>query len=469
MAGLRSRLSLVHDSKVETIFSDDFNTDSFVLSPDKKKALVVGTMKNSPQYSLYSVVRELDIETKTWKTLVPDGVLSVFGAWYVGDKIISIGSEMDHHGCNQNPDFFLLEDGSVKVLKRWGEAIGSTVGTDVRLGGGAQIASDGDWLYFTTTLDHSSYVYRINASGEMESVIGEEGSVDCFGVKNGKLYFIGMRDQKLQELYDEDEKQLTTINEKALKNKYVAKPEEVKFQNDGIEFTGWVIKPYGYIEGKKYPAIFDIHGGPKTVYGTVFMHEMQLWASEGYFAFWTNPRGADGRGDDFADIRGKYGTIDYEDLMAFTDAVLCAYPDIDKDRLGETGGSYGGFMSNWILGHTDRFKAIATQRSIYNWISFWGTSDISPFFAEDQNAATIHDIEALYHRSPMEGILKNAKTPTLIIHSDKDYRCPVEQGYQLFNALVSKGVETKMALFQDETHALSRRGKPSNRLKRLSE
>ena len=126
-------------------------------------------------------------------------------------------------------------------------------------------------------------------------------------------------------------------------------------------------------------------------------------------------------------------------------------------------------MSNLILGHTDRFKAIATQRSIYNWVSFWGTSDIGPYFAADQCAANIDDLECLFHRSPMEEILKNAKTPTLIIHSDKDYRCPVSEGYQLYSALVEMGVDSKLMLFHDETHELSRSGKPLNRIKRLRE
>ena len=199
------------------------------------------------------------------------------------------------------------------------------------------------------------------------------------------------------------------------------------------------------------------------------MHEMQLWASEGYFVFWTNPRGADGRGDEFADIRGKYGTIDFDDLMVFTDKVLELYPDIDRTRVGETGGSYGGFMSNWILGHSDRFAAIATQRSIVNWVAFWGTSDIGPYFVTDQCAAGIDEPEKLWERSPMKAIITNASTPTLIIHSDKDYRCPVSEGYQLFNLLADKGVDTKLVLFHDENHDLSRSGKPKNRIKRLSE
>ena len=467
--GRRSRLVFVKNGKGERVFPDDFSTFSYSLSPDKSRLLAVGEVRKSPKEQFFSEIREVETSSGEWRTLLPSTQISVYSAYYLEDRIIAIGSRMDKYGLNQNADFYYIEDQEAKLLKKWGEAIGSSVGSDVRLGGGNSIVQDGDWLYFTTTLDHSSYIYRINRDGEVENVIGDEGSVDCFSVKDGKLLFIGLRDQKLQEIYSEEEECLTEFNSKVLEGKYVAVPEEIDYENDGVPLTGWVIKPFGYEEGKKYPAIFDIHGGPKTVYGTVFMHEMQYWANEGYFVFWTNPRGADGRGDEFADIRGKYGTIDYSDLMKFTDVVLEKYSAIDRERIGETGGSYGGFMSNWILGHTDRFKAIATQRSIYNWVSFWGTSDIGPYFATDQCGAGIDDLEALFHRSPMEEILKNAKTPTLIIHSDKDYRCPVSEGYQLYSALVEKGVESKLMLFHDETHELSRSGKPRNRVKRLKE
>ena len=467
--GRRSRLVFVEEGKCRRVFDDDFSTENFSISPDKSKILATGVCRKGPKEEFFSEIREVNAGDGTWKTILPVGSLAVFHADYLDGKVIVIGSDMSHHGLNQNPDFYTIENGEAKLLKKWGEAIGSSVGTDIRLGGGKSVVKDGEWLYFTTTLDHSSYIYRINADGEIESVVGDEGSVDSFAVCKGEVKFIGLRDQKLQEIYSADEECLTHFNDKILHGKYVATPEEIVYENDGVRLTGWVIKPFGYEEGKKYPAIFDIHGGPKTVYGTVFMHEMQYWANEGYFVFWTNPRGSDGRGDEFADIRGKYGTIDYSDLMKFTDVVLERYPDIDKDRLGETGGSYGGFMSNWILGHTDRFKAIATQRSIYNWVSFWGTSDIGPYFAKDQCAAGIDDLPGLFHRSPMEEILKNAATPTLIIQSDKDYRCPVSEGYQLYSALVEMGVDSKLMLFHDETHELSRSGKPCNRVKRLKE
>ena len=469
ISGRRNRLVIIKNGTIESIFKDDFSVDSYSLSSNKEKLVVIGETRVSPKMQFTSEIRVVDTKNGSWYIALPLGLLSISGAWMIGDSIIALSSDMKKYGINQNPDFYLIEDGKAKLLSKWGESIYSSVGSDVRYGTGESAVVDGSWLYFTTTLGHSSYIYRVNAKGKIEAVVQEEGSIDSIASYKGKLYFIGLRKQKLQELYSASNGQLTHFNDKVLKGKYVAKPEEIRYSNDGVDLVGWLIKPFNYEKGKKYPAILDIHGGPKTVYGTVFVHEMQYWANHGYFVFWTNPRGSDGHGDEFADIRGKYGTIDYSDLMAFTDTVLEKYPSIDPRRIGETGGSYGGFMSNWILGHTKRFKAIATQRSIYNWISFFGTSDIGPYFATDQCKAGLNDLRAMYHRSPMEAILTNASTPTLILHSDKDYRCPVEQAYQLYNTLVELGVESRFILFHDETHELSRSGKPINRIKRLEE
>ena len=169
------------------------------------------------------------------------------------------------------------------------------------------------------------------------------------------------------------------------------------------------------------------------------------------------------------DIRGKYGTVDFDDLMAFCDTALARYPEMDADNLFETGGSYGGFMTNWIIGHTDRFRACASQRSISNWTSFYGVSDIGPDFSEDQCGSTIWpDVEKFWWHSPMK-YADQVKTPTLFLHSFEDYRCPVDQGYQMYSALVAHGVESKLVLFRGENHELSRSGKPKHRLRRLNE
>jgi acylaminoacyl-peptidase len=196
---------------------------------------------------------------------------------------------------------------------------------------------------------------------------------------------------------------------------------------------------------------------------------MQMLANQGYFVFFTNPRGSDGRGNEFADIRGKYGTIDYSDLMTFVDKVLETYPQIDASRLGVFGGSYGGFMTNWIIGHTNRFAAAATQRSIANWISFYNTSDIGEVFGDDQCGGNPwDDYEKLWNHSPLK-YARNVKTPTLVIHADEDYRCPLSEGLQMYSALAMQKIDTKMVIFKHENHELSRGGAIRRRILRLEE
>ncbi|HBY66034.1 MAG TPA: S9 family peptidase, partial [Acholeplasmataceae bacterium] len=297
---------------------------------------------------------------------------------------------------------------------------------------------------------------------------------DGIEFSNNQLYFSALHKQKLQELYQIDltsqkQVQLSNFNRKVLSKKYVAVPKEVTVKSLTHIVKGWVLLPKDYDSTKKYPAIMDIHGGPKTVYGKVFYHEMQYWANEGYIVFFANPRGSDGKGNEFADIRGKYGTIDYDDLMGFADQVMKKYPAIDQSRVFVTGGSYGGFMTNWIVGHTNRFKAAATQRSISNWLSFHGTSDIGFYFSKDQTSGHPNlDTDLLWNQSPMKYAM-SIETPLLFIHSDQDYRCPIEQAMQLFTIIKEKGVPTKLVWFKGETHELSRSGKPQARIKRLTE
>lgn len=386
-----------------------------------------------------------------------------------GDSFVLLMASNKAHGLNTDVDFYKLsyEDNSVSLYKTYGEAIGSSVGSDVRYGGGRIVKLVGDTLYFVSTIFDSAKLYKLE-NGEISPITDIEGSVDCFDVSGNIIRCVALYGMKPQEIYDADGRQLTRLNEKALANRYVAIPEKLDFINGDHEVHGFVLKPADYTEGRKYPVIFDIHGGPKTVYGPVFYHEMQYWANLGYFVIFCNPTGSDGR-NEYADIRGKYGTVDYEDLMAFCDKALETYPDMDAEELFETGGSYGGFMTNWIIGHTDRFRACVSQRSISNWFSFYGVSDIGVEFARDQcQSDPWNDPEKLWWHSPLR-YADRCTTPTLFIHSFEDYRCPIDQGYQMYTALVSYGVESKMVLFKGENHDLSRSGRPNHRIKRLDE
>ena len=246
--------------------------------------------------------------------------------------------------------------------------------------------------------------------------------------------------------------------------------ETLYFLNtDGVDIDGFVMKPVGYEPGKRYPGILHIHGGPKMVFGPGFHHEMQLWAVSGFFVCYCNPRGSCGKGNAFADLQGKYGEVDLRDLMEFTDEVLRRYPEIDADRMGVAGGSYGGFMTNWVIGHTDRFRCAVSQRSIANYVGDYLLSDIGYYYVPDQQLGTIWEHpERLWKASPLT-YADRVKTPTLFIHADKDYRCTLANGLEMFAALKLHGVESKLCMFYGENHGLSREGKPSNRISRLSE
>jgi dipeptidyl aminopeptidase/acylaminoacyl peptidase len=230
---------------------------------------------------------------------------------------------------------------------------------------------------------------------------------------------------------------------------------------------GWILKPRGFDASKKYPLIVEIHGGPNTQYGYGFMHEMQMLAAQGYVVLFTNPRGSLGYGRDFAlAVRGEWAVKDSLDIMAGVDVVI-AKGFIDEQRLGVIGGSYGGFMTSWLIGHTDRFRAAVADRSVIDRFSFFGSSDIGwDFTDDDMEVAPWDDPERYVRMSPITYV-KNIHTPVLIIHSESDLRCNIEQSEQLFASLKYLGRETLFVRFEGQSHGLSRGGHPKLRKERL--
>jgi dipeptidyl aminopeptidase/acylaminoacyl peptidase len=265
------------------------------------------------------------------------------------------------------------------------------------------------------------------------------------------------------------ERRLTSVNAELLDGIELVVPERFAYDGaDGWPVEGWVMRPVGFREGTRYPTILQIHGGPHGAYGEAFFHEFQLLASEGYALVYTNPRGSQGYGQRFtAATQHDWGGKDYEDIMRGLDAALARYAFLDPDRLGVAGGSYGGFMTNWVVGHTDRFKAAVTMRSISNHLSQWGTSDLAfmkgfwEFPGDPWETPTWY-----WERSPLAYVTK-IKTPLLILHSDMDLRCPIGEGEQLFAALKKLKQEVMFVRFPNESHDLSRIGKPKHRTERL--
>ncbi|MDQ0350795.1 dipeptidyl aminopeptidase/acylaminoacyl peptidase [Alkalibacillus filiformis] len=271
------------------------------------------------------------------------------------------------------------------------------------------------------------------------------------------------------ELTNGNLKQLTQFNESFMEEVELVEPEPISYKSkDDWKVYGWFMKPAGFEDSQKYPMVVNIHGGPHAFYGNSFFHEMQYLAASGYAVLYVNPRGSHSYGQEFVDaVRGDYGNGDYLDIMNGVDYVLNEYDWIDENRLGVTGGSYGGFMTNWIVGHTNRFKAAVTQRSISNWISFRGVSDIGYYFNDWQIKADFSDLDKMWKHSPI-AYVDQIETPLKIIHNELDFRCPIEQAEQLYIALKYQKKETEFVRFPESDHNLSRTGKPNLRIERLN-
>ena len=239
---------------------------------------------------------------------------------------------------------------------------------------------------------------------------------------------------------------------------------------DGTRIQGWLIPPAGFDADNpgKHPLIVQIHGGPHAMYAYAMFHEMQLMAAKGYAVLFSNPRGSSGYGEEFTGItRGRWGESDMPDVIAVLEQAIADHDWIDAENLGVTGGSYGGYLTNWIVGHDTRFKAAVTQRCVSNFYSFFGTSDIGFDFGQFEFDGTPWaNPEKLLKYSPITYVDK-IETPLLIVHNELDFRCPIEQAEQMFTALKVLGREVAFVRIPGESHGLSRNGTPSRRLARL--
>ncbi|MBN2797388.1 MAG: S9 family peptidase [Clostridia bacterium] len=271
------------------------------------------------------------------------------------DELLVYGTDHQNYGLNENGKFsiFNKKTGTYEMLTPdFYHATGNSIGSDLRIGNvSSPYNKDDSKVYFPLMNNYHNQLMSIDFKGKMEVCFDIQGGLDEFVFHKGQFYGICMVKNSPQELYTlKDMKPLSDYNQRLVDDFDLRTPEHLSFTNqDGITIDGFIIRPSDFNPEKKYPVILDIHGGPKTAYGDILYHEMQYWANEGYVVIYCNPRGSDGKGNSFADIRGKYGTIDYEDIMAFVDEVFLKYSFVDQEKIGVTGGSYGGFMTNWII------------------------------------------------------------------------------------------------------------------------
>jgi dipeptidyl aminopeptidase/acylaminoacyl peptidase len=395
------------------------------------------------------------------------------GSWYLskvswkGDSRLGVVGHDKRRGLATNRHLYETPIDSwdpvdqIKVDR----SVGNSLNSDVRGGMNLRpIWHEGSW-YAVIHDGKSAPLFRLR-DGNLEVVGRSDISVEGFDIKNGRIVLTAMSFDRPSEIYvvDNEMRRLTGMNDGYLSRVKLKRAEEFVIKaSDGVDVECLFLAPDG---APPYPTILYVHGGPATSFGNAFMHELHFLNQNGYALLLVNFRGSEGYGEDFRDIRERYGERDFLDLMeALDEAIRRGYADPNK--LAVMGGSYGGFMTNWIIGHSDKFKAAVTMRGICNWISDYGTTDIGFYFNPDQIGGTPWDNFSKYWEKSPLAYVSNVRTPTLILHSDEDYRCWLDQALQLFTALKVLGVETELVIFPGENHDLSRSGKPKHRIERL--
>jgi dipeptidyl aminopeptidase/acylaminoacyl peptidase len=267
---------------------------------------------------------------------------------------------------------------------------------------------------------------------------------------------------------------LTDVGRSFADASQLSEPESFSaFSSSGVEVDAWIVRPPDFQQGRAYPVVLNIHGGPFAQYGNKFFDEFQVYARAGYIVLYSNPRGSSGYSEAWGRaIRGPidggpgWGSVDYEDLMAVVDEALHRFPECDPERLGVMGGSYGGYMTSWIVGHTDRFSAAISERAVNNMLSEFGSSDIGWFMKAYMGVFPYENLDPYVAQSPTT-YATNITTPVLILHSEQDLRCHVEQGEHLFAILRLLGREVEFVRFPAESHELTRSGSPVHRVMRF--
>ena len=336
---------------------------------------------------------------------------------------------------------------------------------------------DGDRLAFAVEDGGNVHLYTVAAdgSGEPELLVGGEQFTGLFDLVDGVLVYTASTYDRPHELFDGDGKRLTSVCDDFVAGRELAGVERFTAKSaDGTEVDAWLVRPPDFDEGKRYPVLLTIHGGPFSQYGTGFFDEVQVYASAGYCVLFSNPRGGSGYSEEWGRaIRGTgngdgpgWGTVDYEDVMGVVDTALEKYPFLDAERLGVLGGSYGGYLTSWIVGHTKRFKAALSERSVNHLVSAFGSSDLFWVFERQFGGPMWEDVDDWLRMSPAT-YARDIETPLLIVHSETDLRCNIEQGEHLFILLRLLDKEVEMLRFPAESHELSRSGSPIHRVQRF--
>jgi dipeptidyl aminopeptidase/acylaminoacyl peptidase len=461
----------VASGEVTQLTDDDTHNSNPRWSPDGTKILYDATMQTDVTRALYPVLTLIDLDGNNETILddwgetfnanfTPDGKKVVF----VGqpDRGQAIGSKSDLHVFDLETG--LAENRSDGLIY----GVGGGLSMDMPVMGlrtwNVFVSADSNTAYAPVQIGGNVHIYAISLSGDelCEPVIEVEGATALLDVGENKiLYALTTFNQPpnvwLRELSPVTSKQLTSLNSEFLSEIDLPSTQRLTWASvDGVEVEGWYMKP---TEGDApYPTILYIHGGPHAAYGNGFNFDFQMLAGAGYGVLFLNHRASTGYGDSFSTaIKGDWGNLDYNDLMTGVDHAI-ELGLADADRLGVCGTSGGGNLSCWIVGHTDRFKAAIPQNPVSNWRSFYGTSDIGVWFAVEQMGGHPHEIPEVYEKSSPIIYAHNCTTPTLMVQSEHDWRCPAEQSEQFYAVLKANGCTVEMLRQPGGSHGASNIG-----------
>jgi len=353
------------------------------------------------------------------------------------------------------------------------QSVGDSMITDMRGGhGGVRVrwTKAADRLYFLSSGPGVTALYSCDLDGNVWPEAGGARRIFDFDVANGIFAFCASDPSNPGELHivaNGAEARLTDLNP-WLRERYVAQPERYQFTApDGWGIEGWLLKPENFDPGRLHPLVLEIHGGPHGQYGWAFFHELQMLAGMGYLVLYANPRGSDGYGERFrSEVVRDWGGKDYVDLMTAVDQLIERSGAVDTSRMGIGGGSYGGYMTNWAIGQTDRFAAAVAMRSISNLVSEYAQHDIVIWGSLELGPPPWPDLDELWRRSPIRNV-QNIKTPLLLTCGEMDLRCAISQSEEMFGAMRLLGKTVELVRFPEESHDLSRSGRPDRRVERL--
>ena len=442
------------DSEPRCLTPGDHNQEFPAWSPDGSKIAFLTDTADQPGLTTGNEVWSVDVESGSMSQELDRGFFSQVG-YSPGGALHVLGNADPRYPV----DFFLHRVENGQLLNLTGHLDRGSVSLAA---GPAAIRWDGDDAIVGLEDSGTFGVIRVKPDGKVKTELDGQLVATGFDAHNGRVVYTASTHDSPGEVYDGDT-QLTKLNQADLA---LVAPEHFRVDSDGVEVDVWVYLPDG---DEKVPLLLNIHGGPASQYGFGFFDEFQVYAGAGYGVVACNPRGSAGRGDEFlrAVVGSGWGQVDYADITAAVAGAIDRYDRLDPDRMGVMGGSYGGFMTGWIIGKENRWKSAVVERALTVWTSFSGTSDIGGVFPENYTLASYPDAwDRWWELGPL-AMAHQVTTPTLVLHSETDWRCPIEQAEQYFMALLRNGTTTEFLRFPGEGHEMSRTGKPKHRVERF--